>query len=277
MFYIENTASIHTSHPDRNAFYQLTSLPQHRAVNKSLHEMLYQPFRLALDQESFHLVLSSEAIDEELSDDPRLAGIVGLGDSIPSKPDSTALHNGPIPVIIDQSILPGGKPLHPISGEGLPTPQAVKVVAANIASAFQTADRTNNRPVSAGYPSYLVVHENVAALIKRELDLLLPSSVTIEVHSRENKDIIKSLMSNVPGYLDYVPLFTVSSLDSAIDWIQNDCATPSTAYIFSSRSFGVYAINSLKSVRHCFVNDISQKIIGKHPFSFFLPNKLLVC
>lgn len=176
---------------------------------------------------------------------------------------SIVVPTAPAPVIIDQSLLPGGIPLHPISGKGLPTPPAVRTAAYNVAQALRLGGRSASRSSPLAYPSYLIVHENVAELFKRELDAFLPAGITVEVQDVQDKAAVKNLMSPPGGYLDYIPLFPVTSFDYALDWIQDDLELPPAVYVFASAEFGKYAFRSLKRVKHVVVNDIPEKLIGE--------------
>lgn len=229
-------------------------------LDQTTYELVHPTIKRSLDRDAFPVTACGrQDLEEGIKKGGVIAGVIGADLTQTSIVVSTA----PTPVIIDQSILPGGIPLHPVSGKGLPTPPAVRTAAYNVAQALRSAGRSAKHSNAITYPSYLVVHENVAELFKRELDAFLPAGVAVELQGTQDKAAVKNLMSNPGGYLDYIPLFSVTSIDYAIDWIQDDLELPPAVFVFASAEFGKYVFRSLKRVKNVVVNDIPEKFIGE--------------
>lgn len=68
-----------------------------------------------------------------------------------------------------------------------------------------------------------------------------------------------------PGELDFLLVFSVSSFDYALDFVQDEVPAGVATYVFSNASFGEYAFKALSSIPYVFVNQLPEKFLGKYP------------
>lgn len=240
-------------------------------------------FTSRIDQEAYALVWTASPAkllgDGEL---PQLTAIVGPADRLPSsltvstssgpvsvRPVATA----PVPVIVDQSALPGAKPLTPKQQEAGYVPSSITAVAQNIAAAVTV------RSASLGTPTYVLAHENLVAPLLSALSAALPSHIKPELTELfENKPSTRAFLAGQrAGFPSFLPVYTVRSIDQALDFVTDDVAAPAAAYVFAAHSFGAYAFNFLKNVQNVYLNSIPAEALalgpyvnGKDEFSFTL-------
>lgn len=246
----------------------------------SLYNVLCKPFRLALDQDAFHLVsVDPRTISEWLATTKTesLAGITTLGDlPVPSSTVSgtlsvplsrnfryDAIPRGPCAVIVDQSLLPDGQPLHPLDDGVSPVPHKVDQAAKALAVALASTDPSDGSPRSTGLPAFVLVHENVAQLFVRALMSHLPSGA-LQPHVQAIKGIedILSGGSTTTSGLDYLPVFKVTSFDHALDLVQDRLPESFASYVFAAPRFGAYFVNNC-NVRLVCVNQIPGDVLGE--------------
>jgi hypothetical protein len=169
---------------------------------------------------------------------------------------------GPVPVIIDQSCL-DGKPLpHPLDNPDYHIPKLLRKVARDFKTilAFESDTRRNAAYRSSSSPSYALVHENVLALFQRAVkEEGIETNFKTQLLSNA-KDVLSALPS--PTALQYIPVFAFSSLDRAIDFVNNEAITPTMSYVFASPNFSAYAANQLEG-DDVIVGGIPEAIVGK--------------
>jgi hypothetical protein len=257
----------------------ITDLSQIPPFLSSLYNALRKPFHLALDQDAFHLVsVDPRTISEWLATTKTdsLAGITTLGD-LPT-PSSTvsgalsvplrrnlqynAIPRGPCAVIVDQSLLPDGQPLHPLDDGVSPIPHKLDQAAKALAVALASTNPTDESRRSTGLPAYVLVHENVASLFVRALKAHLPSGA-LQPHVQAIKGIedILSAGSSASG-LDYLPVFKVTSFDHALDLVQDRLPESFASYVFAAPRFGAYFVNNCNVKLVC-VNQIPGDVLGE--------------
>lgn len=240
--------------------------------------MLRKPLSLALDQDAFHLVcLEPSAISEWISSTKAtgLAGITTLGDlPVPSSVSGAlaaplrrnfrydAIPGGPCAFIVDQSLLPGGQPLHPLDDGVSPVPHKVDQAARALATALARTGADDSSARSVGLPAFVLVHENIASLFTRALKRHL-SSNALQPHAQAIKGIedILSAASTSKG-LDYLPVFSVTSFDQALDLVQDRLPESFATYVFAAPRFGAYFTNNC-NVRLVCVNKVPVEVLGR--------------
>jgi hypothetical protein len=202
-----------------------------------------------------------------------MAGIISLGPlpgfdeaSLPIKAftvvTSSRSHS---PVIIDQSIVPSGALQAMARSQGQHAiPHSIQDIAASISQAHHlvrggnTAVRDKSRGlVSSGLPAYVLVHENVASLVLNALESTLPGQFRLRVQDLSAAEDILASSS-----LDYLPVFTVRSLDHAMDTVNNRLPGSAAAYVFGEERFGAYAAQNTRQRVVC-VNDVPQRLAGE--------------
>jgi hypothetical protein len=256
-----------------------TNLSQIPPSLSSLYNTLRKSFHLALDQDAFHLIsVDPRTISEWLTTTKTdsLAGITTLGD-LPT-PSSTvsgalsvplrrnfqynAIPRGPCAVIVDQSLLPDGQPLHPLDDGVSPIPHKLDQAATALAVALASTNPSDESRRSTGLPAYVLVHENVASLFVRALKAHLPSGA-LQPHIQAIKGIedILSAGSSASG-LDYLPVFKVTSFDHALDLVQDRLPESFASYVFAAPRFGAYFVNNCNVKLVC-VNQIPGDVLGE--------------
>lgn len=221
------------------------------------------PFLKALPVDRLaYPVLQVDNVAGSLQDAADLAGIVGPVDKLPGKiqlvPGSQPfvvrpVLTGPVPIIVDQSVLPGGKPTTEVTS-------SVRAVARKIAAAM-TAGK------SLGKPSYVLAHENLAPALQQALESALPQvKVRLEPLLENQQKATAFLSALRAGSPDFLPVYTVRSIDSALDFVQDDLAAPPIAYVFADRRFGAYAFNSLRQVPAVYINEIPEAARAVGPY-----------
>ncbi|WOO78220.1 uncharacterized protein LOC62_02G001771 [Vanrija pseudolonga] len=164
------------------------------------------------------------------------------------------LPTGSVPIIVDQSVLPNGTALTPAQEAAGTVPSKVVATAKAIARALEQTGRGG-----LGAPRFLLVHENIAKPLLRALQQALPADIkTEEQPLLENMSKIQAFLSTRPAQSrstsQFLPIYTVRSLDGAIDFVQNSIPTPSTAYVFAAKRFAAYAFNFLKELPAVYLN-----------------------
>lgn len=172
---------------------------------------------------------------------------------------------GPTPIIVDQSILTTGRPLLPDEEKRLITPQTV-VHAAQQAVTTLSHD---NEGASLGHPAYFLVHENVVDPFMRALVPILPSGLRAEVQPLvENRQKIESFLSFLDDRLPtFTPVYTVRSIDAAMDFIQSQSDTARQVYVLGSPAFGAYVANSMRRIDSVLVNAFADSHVGLGPYA----------
>jgi hypothetical protein len=240
--------------------------------------VLGKPLSLALDQDAFHLVcLEPSTISQWLSSTKAagIAGVTSFGDlPVPSSVSGVLtaplranfryaqIPAGPCAFIVDQSLLPDGKPLHPLDDGVSPVPHKLDQAAKALASALARTGASDNSTRSAGLPAFVLVHENVASLFTRALKRHL-SADALQPHSQALKGIedILSATSTSRG-LDYLPIFEVTSFDHALDLVQDRLPESFATYVFAAPRFGAYFANN-SNVRLVCVNKVPVEALGR--------------
>lgn len=215
-------------------------------------------------------ILQVDDVAGTLHDVSGVTGIVCPIDKLPSriefKPGSQPLVvrpvlTGPVPVIIDQSALPGGKPLstEQVAIQGVPAP--VRAVAQKVSKAVAFSR-------SLGKPAYILAHENLAPSLLPALEEALPQTKIQTVGLVEQREKATSFLSSQRGgATDFLPVYTVRSIDSALDFIQDGVPLPPVAYVFADVRFGAYAFNSLKQIPAMSINQFSQATLAVGPYA----------
>ncbi|KAH8083134.1 hypothetical protein HD553DRAFT_350791 [Filobasidium floriforme] len=262
------------------AFYDgnaaIVSFPSQSAV----HSTLVRPLRSSMDQSSFHFVMEDpSALNTWLKSGPTgLAGLVCFGDLPGTDKDDLVLPirkftvhipaRGHNPVIIDQSVVPSAllQGMAMTRSDGTTSKScpdevrnAIQDIASSIAQAYHIARgaddmKDKSGSASSGVPGYLLVHENVSALMIPALKSTLPPNFQPHVQALDAaEDILAS------SQLDYLPVFSVRSLDHAMDTVTNRLPSSPLAYVFAEKRFGEYAAGNLerKSVA---INDIPRRL-----------------
>ncbi|KAJ9102983.1 hypothetical protein QFC19_004540 [Naganishia cerealis] len=244
----------------------------------SLYNALSKPLSLALDQNAFHLVcLEPSAISSWLANTTVdcLAGVITLGElPVPSTTVSGSLATplrrnfrydaipaGPCAFVVDQSLLPGGQPLHPLDDGVSPVPHKIDQAAKALAAAHSRNDlRVLSSKRSVGLPAFVLVHENVASLFTRALKTHM-AGTSLQPHVQVIKGIedILSASSTSSG-LDYLPIFEVTSMDHALDLVQDRLPESFATYIFAESKFGAYFNNNC-NVRLVCVNQVPAQVL----------------
>lgn len=169
---------------------------------------------------------------------------------------------GPVPVIIDQSCL-GGKPLpHPLDNPAYPVPKMLRRAVSELSSiiAFEKESRKNAKWRSSASPSYVLVHESIMPLFQRAIE-----QEGIQAHfksqSLNNAEAILSALPS-PTALQYIPVFSCTSLDRAIDFINNEAPAQTVSYVFADPNFSAYAANQLVG-DDVIIAGIPEAIVGE--------------
>ena len=219
---------------------------------------------------------SDGLVDRLLESAPGTVAIVAPASLLPSRLSFSPSHgsclelrptpDGPIPIIIDQSILSRG-PLSPAEEASGFIPAPISRVASQIASTLQ-----GDGPVCHGTPTYLLVHENVVKPFVRAMDPRIDARVW---ELGMNKSKAKSFtQSHQGGSHSFLAIFSVRSIDMAIDFLLNDAPTSPITYVFASPRFASYAYSSLKHIPVVHLNRMPQEalVLGayaeRHQFSF---------
>jgi hypothetical protein len=247
-----------------------------------------------MDQSSFQFVKEDpSALNTWLKSSPSgLAGLVCFGDLPGTDKDDLVLPirkftvhipaRGHNPVIIDQSVVPSAllQGMAMARSDGTTSRScpdevrnSIQDIASSIAQAYHLArgaDDMNDKSGSdsSGIPGYLLVHENVLALMLTTLKSTLPPNFQPHVQALDAaEDILAS------SQLDYVPVFSVRSLDHAMDTVTNRLPSSPLAYVFAEKRFGEYAAGNLerKSVA---INDIPRRLASTSP-NHWLPGDRL--
>lgn len=268
-----NPAIVSVSRARSAPLVQILTPPQIPPSLANLHAALRRPFRLALDQDAFHLVsVTRRTVSEWLASThvDALAGVTTLGD-LPT-PSSTvsgtlsvplrrhfsydAIPRGSCGVIVDQSLLPAGQPLP----DAAPIPATMDRAAAALAVALSTTDPSNAFPRSTALPAFILLHENITHLFLRALATHLPPHA-LQPHVQPLKGIT-DILSSAAGGLDYLPVFEVTSFDHALDLVQDRLPESFTTYVFAAPRFGAYFVNNCSARLVC-VNQIPADVLGK--------------
>jgi hypothetical protein len=127
----------------------------------------------------------------------------------------------------------------------------------------------DQRDIALGYPAYLLVHENVVSPYIRALSSLLPADVKYDVQplveSRTKVEgFLASLGSRLP--LGSIPVYTIRSIDAAIDFVQTLAERPRQIYVQASPRFGAYVVNSVKEADVVYVDQFPRAAIGLGPY-----------
>lgn len=244
-----------------------------------------------MDQSSFQFVKEDpSALNTWLKSGPSgLAGLVCFGDLPGTDKDDLVLPirkvtvhipaGGHNPVIIDQSVIPSAllQGMAMARSDGSTSKScpdevrnAIQDIASSIAQAYQLArgaDDMNDKSGSgsSGIPGYLLVHENVLALMIPALKSTLPPNFQPHVQALDAAEDILASSSQ----LDYLPVFSVRSLDHAMDTVTNRLPSSPLAYVFAEKRFGEYAAGNLerKSVA---INDIPRRLASTSPRYLFV-------
>jgi hypothetical protein len=246
----------------------------------TLYQALRKPISLALDQSAFHLVcLDPSVISSWLATTTvnGLAGVVTLGDlPVPSTTISgtlatplrrnfkyDAIPTGPCAFIVDQSLLPGGQPLHPLDDGVCSVPPLVDQAAQALAAAHSRHDpQASGTKRSLGLPAFVLVHENVASLFTRALKKHM-SSTSLQPHAQAIKAIEDILSaSSTSNGLDYLPIFKVTSMDHALDLVQDRLPESFATYVFAESRFGAYFNNNCNVKLVC-VNQVPVEVLSE--------------
>lgn len=170
---------------------------------------------------------------------------------------------GPVPIIIDQSCL-DGKPLpHPLDNPNYPIPKTLRKAVDDLKAVLEHEGeaRKNASWRSSASPSYILVHENILPLFQRAIETSGVSSLAqFEFQSIANAQAILEALPS-PTALQYIPIFTCTSLDRAIDFVNNEAPKPTVSFIFASPSFSAYAANQLEG-DDVVIGGIPESIIG---------------
>ncbi|KAJ9115425.1 hypothetical protein QFC22_005182 [Naganishia vaughanmartiniae] len=250
----------------------------------SLYHALRKPLSLALDQSAFHLVcLEPSVISSWLATTTvdGLAGVITLGDlPVPSATVSgtlttplrrnfkyNAIPTGPCAFIVDQSLLPDGQPLHPLDDGVCPVPPKIDRAARALAAAHSRNDpQAPSSKRSLGLPAFVLVHENIASLFTRALKTHM-SSTSLQPHVQAIKGIENILSaSSTSSGLDYLPIFAVTSMDHALDLVQDRLPESFATYVFADSRFGAYFNNNC-NVRFVCVNQIPGEVLTAGPYT----------
>lgn len=166
-----------------------------------------------------------------------------------------------MPVLIDQSCLEG-KPLpHPLDNPSYPVPKLLRKAARELSKviSFEKETRKNATWRSSSSPSYVLVHENILPLFQRAIQ-----EEGIQSHfksqSLANAQAILSALPS-PTSLQYIPVFSCTSLDRAIDFVNNEAPSPTISYIFADPNFSAYAANQLAG-EDVVIGGIPEAVIG---------------
>jgi hypothetical protein len=232
-----------------------------------------------IDRDAYHFkILHQQALDRIVSALPEgAAALLALRDALPDTftimPSTTghfqlrALNSGPVPIIVDQSILPNGKPLSPQQDTDFYIPAGVSRTAHHISTAL--TDREELQP-SLGRPSYLLAHENVVGSLVRALGETLPATVEFKVlplgDSKSKTRLFVESQEKSLG-VSFLPIYSVQSLDMALDFLIDDIATPATAFIFARHEFGAYAFNGLRPLESLCINYIAAENLALGPYA----------
>lgn len=232
-------------------------------------------FAAKVDASAYPL-LWTESPATLLSELPRnAAGLVGPADRLPtaitlpltsgstSSASVRPVGTAPVPVIVDQSVLPGGKPLTPRQAEAGLVPPQLTAVANNIAAAVTV------RSASLGTPTYVLVHENVAEPLMSALNTALPAHIKARLTELfDTKPAARAFLSGQrAGFADFLPVYAVRSLDHAMDFVSDDVPPPAAAYVFAAHQFGAYAFNFLAGVGSVYLNAIPAEALALGPYA----------
>ena len=249
-----------------------------------------------MDQSSFQFMTEDPfKLNSWLKSSPSgLAGLVCLGDLPGIDRDDLVLPirkftvhipaRGHNPVIIDQSVIPSAllQGMAMARSDGTTSKSyskevrnSIQDIASAIAQAYHLAhgaDDNNDKAgnTGSGIPGYLLVHENVLPLIFPALKSTLPPNFQPHVQTLDAaEDILASSFQ-----LDYLPVFSVRSLDHAMDTVTNRLPSSSLAYVFAEKRFGEYAAGNVerKSVA---INDIPRKLASTSPNHLLPGDRLL--
>jgi hypothetical protein len=167
----------------------------------------------------------------------------------------------PNAIIIDQTIMPSSwsandKELSRGARDVLR--QVVDAIVQAIAHSSPSANP------SSSAPTFVLVHENIA---EGFFQALQGATNGTRYFKRMQEDVMEHrelLEGASPGELDFVPVFSVSSFDYAIDFIQDEVPAGVATYVFSNASFGEYAFKALSSIPYVFVNQLPEKFLGEY-------------
>ncbi|KAJ9094984.1 hypothetical protein QFC21_005777 [Naganishia friedmannii] len=209
-----------------------------------------------------------------------LAGVITLGDlPVPSTTVSgtltaplrrnfryEAIPTGPCAFIVDQSLLPGGQPLHPLDDGVSRVPPKIDQAAQALAAAHSRNDpQASSSRRSLGLPAFVLVHENVASLFIRALKQHM-SGTSLQPHVQAIKGIEDILSaSSTSNGLDYLPIFKVTSMDHALDLVQDRLPESFATFVFAESRFGAYFNNNCNVKLVC-INQVPNDVSTAGPY-----------
>lgn len=211
-----------------------------------------------LDQDLYQFI---PALDEKSTVDAR----IGLATSTSPKRTGQIAYKpafGPSAVIIDQSCL-DGKPLpHPLNNPNYSVPKSLRKAVQDLKDtiAFEAETRSNAPWRSSTSVSYILVHENVLPLFERAIKEQDIASHFKAQSISSGQAILAALPS--PTALQYIPVFPCTSLDRAIDFVNNEAPAPTVSYIIANPHFSAYAANQLVG-DDVIIGGIPRAIVGK--------------
>lgn len=175
---------------------------------------------------------------------------------------------GPCPVIIDQSCLDGRPLPHPLNNPSYPVPRLLRKIVRDLKDtiAYEGRTRSNASWRSSTSPSYVLVHENILPLFRRAIQEEDIAAQFKEQSISNGRAILAALPS--PTALQYIPVFSCTSLDRAIDFVNNEAPTPTVSYVVANPHFSAYAANQLVA-EDVVVGGIAKTIIGEYVASAF--------
>lgn len=167
----------------------------------------------------------------------------------------------PNAIIIDQTIMPSSwsandKELSVGARDVLR--QVVDAIVQAIAHSSSSANS------SSSAPTFVLVHENIA---EGFFQAIQGANDGTRQFKRIQEDVMEHrelLEGASPGELDFLPVFSVSSFDYALDFVQDEVPAGVATYVFSNASFGEYAFKALSSIPYVFVNQLPEKFLGKY-------------
>lgn len=168
---------------------------------------------------------------------------------------------GPNAIIIDQTIMPSSWSANDKELSRGATDILRQVVDAIVQAVTHSSSSANP---SSSAPTFVLVHENIAEGFFQAFQGANDRTRHFKRIQEDVTEHCELLEGASPGELDFLPVFSVSSFDYAIDFVQDEISAGVATYVFSNASFGEYAFRALSSIPYVFVNQLPEKFLGKY-------------
>ncbi|WWC64320.1 uncharacterized protein I303_106930 [Kwoniella dejecticola CBS 10117] len=220
--------------------------------------------------------IGKQQVEKILGESTLIRGVIGTAGRLPdqvvvrSASEGSfvlvSLKNGPVPVVIDQSVVTNVVSVQQNYKERGIIPTALSSIAGQVAEAIQLGGEEKS---SLGAPRYVLLHENVAPPFEEAIRTILSPAWKVQCEALEaDYEKAKSILGTPKsGKSKYLTIYTIRSIDEAMDFIQNEVPLPPAAYLFSSRRFGGYVFTHMSSVPALGLNATPRENLALGPYA----------